>query len=29
MALHRLGSFTFQVPDVEEVISYYSEFGEV
>jgi catechol 2,3-dioxygenase-like lactoylglutathione lyase family enzyme len=27
MALHRLSSFTFQVPNVDEVISYYDEFG--
>lgn len=27
MALHRLSSFTFQVPDVAEVVSYYTEFG--
>jgi catechol 2,3-dioxygenase-like lactoylglutathione lyase family enzyme len=27
MALHRVSSFTFQVPNVDEVISYYEEFG--
>lgn len=27
MALHRLSSFTFQVPNVADVISYYEEFG--
>jgi catechol 2,3-dioxygenase-like lactoylglutathione lyase family enzyme len=27
MALHRLSSFVLQVPDVEEVVSYYDEFG--
>jgi catechol 2,3-dioxygenase-like lactoylglutathione lyase family enzyme len=27
MGLHRLSSFTFQVPNVDEVISYYEEFG--
>ncbi|CAB4949537.1 MAG: dioxygenase [Actinobacteria bacterium] len=27
MALHRLSSFTFQVPNVQELIDYYVEFG--
>jgi catechol 2,3-dioxygenase-like lactoylglutathione lyase family enzyme len=27
MALHRLSSFTFEVPDVASVLSFYSEFG--
>ena len=27
MALHRISSFTYQVPNPDEVLAYYEEFG--